>query len=411
MEAEPGRALAEVDLPEGAPPGRGLPGRGLPRWVYLAVSGAFVLAVVVLVVALRGGSDGAQIRGGAPQSAKVAPIQSHAVITAPTRALTPGKAQAGATGAAAHAPSKTPASATGAVAGTATKEQQRSPRRATPKNPRASRCRRNGSHATPASSPSAAGEAAVAPGAASDAQIRKELGEEQHGVRRQARTPSNVCSRPWPVASRWAATARFRSPPAYRKRYSGSSPAATRLPTSPISGRRARLLPSPTGTTDPGSVSYALAAGGLVSAPLRCRVTSPTGANLALGTGSPSTPTPATHSWTSTACGSTAGWAQRALRVALAGLPAVLGGVCGAPPARALRAGAGLTRWSRSSRVPRGLGRASNQGLRTTVLSIVVVCGLWREALRANSRSRTFSLRVCFKRAAARELNLMRIVP
>jgi cell wall-associated NlpC family hydrolase len=118
-----------------------------------------------------------------------------------------------------------------------------------------------------ASSPSVAAEAAVAPGAASDAQVRKELGEEEHAKAQERAAQRRVLT---PVAGGFSVGG------------NGTIPIPTNVPESVqrvIAGGNA-IADFPyiwggghgsfiaNGYDCSGSVSYALAAGGLLSAPL-----------------------------------------------------------------------------------------------------------------------------------------------
>lgn len=288
MEAEPGRAPVEEDPPEGSPPGPGLP-RGLPRWVYLAVSGALVLAVVVLVVALRGGSDGTPARGGAGQSGNTTPHSHAATATAGGSSANGAKGsalaknqtggspgvhstgtpkQSGATGSGAGAqpPGKAPANATGASAGTATKGAVAVAEVRDPEESKSFPLPATVHHRS-ATSPSAAGEAAIAPGAASDAQIRKELGEEQHAEAQARAAQQRVLT---PVAGGFSVGGNGTIPiptgvPEAVQRVVAGGNAIADFPYI-WGGGHASFIAN--GYDCSGSVSYALAAGGLLSAPL-----------------------------------------------------------------------------------------------------------------------------------------------
>ena len=170
------------------------PGRGLPRARYLLAGGLVLLALIGAVAALRSRSG----RTSAPRRAKAGlPADTTSIAgTHHAKAGTPvgtgktaapsGKqgvgtgtpANTASAGAArAHLPTAAGTSATGAgvaAHGTVAVAEVRDPEESKSFPLPAS------VHHRSASSPSVAGEAAVAPGAASDAQIRKELGEEQH---------------------------------------------------------------------------------------------------------------------------------------------------------------------------------------------------------------------------------------
>jgi cell wall-associated NlpC family hydrolase len=122
-------------------------------------------------------------------------------------------------------------------------------------------------HHRSASSPSVAGEAAVAPGAASDAQIRKELGEEQHAEAQARAAQQRVLT---PVAGGFSVGGNGTIPipsgiPESVQRVIAGGNAIADFPYI-WGGGHASFLAN--GSDCSGSVSYALAAGGLLSAPL-----------------------------------------------------------------------------------------------------------------------------------------------
>jgi hypothetical protein len=122
-------------------------------------------------------------------------------------------------------------------------------------------------HHRRASAPSVAGEAAVAPGAASDAQIRKELGEEERAkaqeraARRSLLTPAGGG---FSVGGNGTIPIPANAPEAVQRVIAGGNAIAD----FPYiwGGGHASFIAN--GYDCSGSVSYALAAGGLLSAPL-----------------------------------------------------------------------------------------------------------------------------------------------
>jgi cell wall-associated NlpC family hydrolase len=176
---------------------------------------------------------------------------------------TPGS-RAGAGAAHAHPPTAAGASATGAggaAHGTVAVAEVRDPEesKSFPLPPSV--------HHRSASSPSVAGEAAVAPGAASDAQIRKELGEEQHAEAQARAAQQRVLT---PVAGGFSVGGNGTIPipsgiPEAVQRVIAGGNAIADFPYI-WGGGHASFIAN--GYDCSGSVSYALAAGGLLSAPL-----------------------------------------------------------------------------------------------------------------------------------------------
>jgi cell wall-associated NlpC family hydrolase len=122
-------------------------------------------------------------------------------------------------------------------------------------------------HHRSASSPSVAGEAAIAPGAASDAQIRKELGEEQHAEAQARAAQQRVLT---PVAGGFSVGGNGTIPipsgiPEAVQRVIAGGNAIADFPYI-WGGGHASFIAN--GYDCSGSVSYALAAGGLLGAPL-----------------------------------------------------------------------------------------------------------------------------------------------
>jgi cell wall-associated NlpC family hydrolase len=118
-----------------------------------------------------------------------------------------------------------------------------------------------------ASSPSIAGEAAIAPGAASDAQVRKELGEEEHAVAQERAARRRVLT---PVAGGFSVAGNGTIPipsgvPEAVQRVVAGGNAIADFPYIWGGGHGSFIA---NGYDCSGSVSYALAAGGLLNAPL-----------------------------------------------------------------------------------------------------------------------------------------------
>jgi cell wall-associated NlpC family hydrolase len=122
-------------------------------------------------------------------------------------------------------------------------------------------------HHAAASTPSVAGEAAVAPGAASDAEIRKELGEEEKAKTEEQAAQRRVLT---PVAGGFSVGGNGTIPiptdvPETVQRVIAGGNAIADFPYI-WGGGHASFVAN--GYDCSGSVSYALAAGGLLSAPL-----------------------------------------------------------------------------------------------------------------------------------------------
>jgi hypothetical protein len=122
-------------------------------------------------------------------------------------------------------------------------------------------------HHRDATSPSVAGEAAVAPGAASDAQIRKELGEEAHAKAQERAAQHRVLT---PVAGGFSVGGNGTIPipsgiPESVQRVIAGGNAIADFPYIWGGGHGSFVA---NGYDCSGSVSYALAAGGLLSVPL-----------------------------------------------------------------------------------------------------------------------------------------------
>jgi hypothetical protein len=122
-------------------------------------------------------------------------------------------------------------------------------------------------HHRSASSPSVAGEAAVAPGAPSDAEVRKELGEEEQAKAQERATQRRVLT---PVAGGFSVGGNGTIPiptgvPEVVQRVVAGGNAIADFPYI-WGGGHASFIAN--GYDCSGSVSYALAAGGLLSTPL-----------------------------------------------------------------------------------------------------------------------------------------------
>ena len=123
-------------------------------------------------------------------------------------------------------------------------------------------------HHRSASSPGVAGEAAVAPGAPSNAEIRKELGEEEHAQAQERAAQQHVLT---PVAGGSSVAGNGTIPiptnvPEAVQRVVAGGNAIADYPYIWGGGHDASFIAN--GYDCSGSVSYALAAGGLLSAPL-----------------------------------------------------------------------------------------------------------------------------------------------
>src|ERR1700722_4713954 len=257
------------------------PRRGLPRLRYFAAAGALVAIAIALVVVLSGGST--QSRDGGEQSAKATARSDVTAAASPpatkgAQGATANKSkvgppgaqstrtttQSGATGAQTHTAGKAPASATGAGAAT-----QGAIAVAEVRDPEESKSfpLPASVHHRSASPPNAAGEAAVATGAASDAQIRKELGEEQHAEAQARAAQQRVLT---PVAGGFSVGGNGTIPiptgvPEAVQRVVAGGNAIADFPYIWGGGHGSFIA---NGYDCSGSVSYALAAGGLLSAPL-----------------------------------------------------------------------------------------------------------------------------------------------
>jgi cell wall-associated NlpC family hydrolase len=216
-----------------------------------------VLVAVVLVVVLGGGSDSAQAPGSTGHAGKAAAQSNAATITPGSSA----DALHGTARAKGQASVSTGTHSTGAKQGAVAVAEVRDPEESKSFPLPAS------VHHRSASSPSAAGEAAVAQGAASDAQIRKELGEEQQAEAQAKAAQQRVLT---PVAGGFSVGGNGTIPiptgvPEAVQRVVAGGNAIADFPYI-WGGGHASFVAN--GYDCSGSVSYALAAGGLLSAPL-----------------------------------------------------------------------------------------------------------------------------------------------
>jgi cell wall-associated NlpC family hydrolase len=242
--------------------------RGLPLSRY-ALAGALLVAgiVAIAVVLLSGGAHSATVRAsGARATAGSAATGTSGGATtgtgragAPRERAAPAGRQSGAIG------THTKTSATGAVAGApngaVAVAQVRDPEEAKSFPVPASVRHR------PASSPSVAAEAVVAPGAASDAQIRKELGEEERAKAQERAARQQALT---PVGGGFSVGGNGTIPipqgvPEVVQRVIAGGNAIADFPYIWGGGHGSFI---DKGYDCSGSVSYALAAGGLLNAPL-----------------------------------------------------------------------------------------------------------------------------------------------
>ena len=256
------------------------PGGGLPRARNIVAVLAAVAILAAVVALMHGGGHSAPMRAtaGAGASSRTGPLASTpAKIGAhpgklgatagkqPTYAgthSTPATSVGSAGARGAPTSSKTTGSATGAgSSGAVAVAEVRDPEESKSFPLPAS------VHHRSASSPSVAGEAAVAPGAASDAQIRKELGEEQQAEAQARAAQQQVLT---PVAGGFSVGGNGTIPipsgiPEAVQRVIAGGNAIADFPYIWGGGHGSFIA---NGYDCSGSVSYALAAGGLLSAPL-----------------------------------------------------------------------------------------------------------------------------------------------
>lgn len=246
------------------------PRRGLSRPSVVLATGLVVAAIIAGVVALTDGGNPpsspppsiqattVHVAAGSGHPAQAGSHSSSAATGAGTHGSSPeagsvtkgtgaGVTSKGATGVAPH----------GAVAVAEVRDPEESKSFPLPASV----------HHRSASSPSVAGEAAIAPGAASDAQIRKELGEEQHAEAQAKAAQQRVLT---PVAGGFSVGGNGTIPipsgiPEAVQRVIAGGNAIADFPYI-WGGGHASFIAN--GYDCSGSVSYALAAGGLLSAPL-----------------------------------------------------------------------------------------------------------------------------------------------
>jgi len=215
---------------------------------------AAALVAIAALAALLLGKGGAHARGG--PAASVPPVAlKPAVTTAHARA--PAHRAAHAVHSGARAGTGTAASGGKAVAVAEVRDPEEAKSFPLPASTR---------HAA-ASTPKVAGEAAVAPGAASDAQIRKELGEEARAKAQERAAQQRVLA---PVAGGFSVGGTGTIPipqnvPEAVQRVVAGGNAIADFPYI-WGGGHASFVAN--GYDCSGSVSYALAAGGLLNAPL-----------------------------------------------------------------------------------------------------------------------------------------------
>ena len=226
------------------------PRKGLSRRGYIGGGSALVAVAVGVALLIPGAGHVAQTQDHVAQTQ-----------TGTQRSLTT-TIRSSATATAPKAPTRTPRAATGTASkGAVAVAEVRDPEEAKSFPLPAS------VHHRSASSPSAAGEAAVAAGAASDAQIRKELGEEQHAEAQARAAQQRVLT---PVAGGFSVGGNGTIPiptgvPEAVQRVVAGGNAIADFPYIWGGGHGSFIA---NGYDCSGSVSYALAAGGLLGAPL-----------------------------------------------------------------------------------------------------------------------------------------------
>jgi cell wall-associated NlpC family hydrolase len=223
--------------------------RRLPRLRYTLAGAVVVAAIVGVAIALlSGGAGSARVRASGSTVARVSPP---ALPSTPAGRVTP--------------PSTTPAGTSGAVAalphGSVAVAEVRDPEEAKSFPLPAS------VHHRRASTPSVAGETAVAAGAASDSQIRKELGEETRAKAQERAAQHRILT---PMAGGFSVGGNGTIPiptdvPEAVQRVIAGGNAIADFPYI-WGGGHASFIAN--GYDCSGSVSYALAAGGLLSGPL-----------------------------------------------------------------------------------------------------------------------------------------------
>jgi cell wall-associated NlpC family hydrolase len=247
--------------------------RSLPLSRYTLAGASLVVVVVgVVAVLMSGGGHRAAVRGRRATAAigSVGPAATH--TTTPTTPTAVHRTRAG------HLPRKgvgTPlqptrsASATGGGSASAGVSSGKAIAVAEVRDPEEAKSFPEPAsvHHRSATSPSVAAEAAVAPGAASDAQVRKELGEEEHAKAQEQAAQHRVLT---PVAGGFSVGGNGTIPipsgvPEAVQRVVAGGNAIADFPYI-WGGGHASFIAN--GYDCSGSVSYALAAGGLLNAPL-----------------------------------------------------------------------------------------------------------------------------------------------
>jgi hypothetical protein len=244
------------------------PQRGLPS--RHALAGALLVAAIVgvVVVLMSGGGHSATVRAtkaGAAAGLAAPGVTGGATGSTGQAGVVSGKraVQAGGHGGAIGAPPKPSATGAGTVGpgGAVAVAEVRDPEEAKSFPVPAS------VHHRPASSPSVAAEAVVAPGAASDAQVRKELGEEERAKAQERAARRHTLT---PVAGGFSVGGNGTIPipsgvPEVVQRVIAGGNAIADFPYIWGGGHGSFI---DKGYDCSGSVSYALAAGGLLSTPL-----------------------------------------------------------------------------------------------------------------------------------------------
>lgn len=234
--------------------------RGLPLSRGLLYAAVLLIAIGALATLLIVGSGG-HTTSAAPTVLQAAPKRAASAPQERTHARTSAPAKTGSANAAASGPhtsaSGAAAAGTKAVAVAEVRDPEEAKSFPLPASTR---------HAS-ATTPAVAGEAAVAPGAASDAQIRKELGEEAQAKAQERAAQQRVLA---PVAGGFSVGGNGTIPipqnvPEAVQRVVAGGNAIADFPYI-WGGGHASFVAN--GYDCSGSVSYALAAGGLLNAPL-----------------------------------------------------------------------------------------------------------------------------------------------
>ncbi|MFZ1155687.1 MAG: hypothetical protein WAN93_12365 [Solirubrobacteraceae bacterium] len=246
---------------------------GLPPSRYTVAGVLVVVVAIAVAAALIGGGGGGHTTGIRPTKASIATGStkpaaigaepgSAAQVAAPRGRGARGDGHSGQAGAAGTHPKAAASPSVAAVPkGAVAVAEVRDPEEAKSFPLPASVNHRS------ASSPSVAAEAAVAPGAASDAQVRKELGEEEHAKAQERAAQRRVLT---PVAGGFSVGGNGTIPiptdiPEAVQRVIAGGNAIADFPYIWGGGHGSFIA---NGYDCSGSVSYALAAGGLLSSPL-----------------------------------------------------------------------------------------------------------------------------------------------